>query len=167
MSTKLGYFPAFYQQFPRADAKPVKQGHLTDATLQSGNEITVFAKPVPADKVYAWGDGRKSRDNGTPAFIYADINTATPTDIEGDLYAVITDSEQRDVLARKFVGDLTTLSDAAADPRTERPILPIHAPVARQDQHIELRVVADAASDGATVSSADSDVRLYYSEANV
>lgn len=149
----------------------IRPSQLENATLNAGNEVTVWSKKVPADKVYAHGHGTNDRQVGSEAFIYVDLladGTGTGTDgdsIEGDLYAVITDSEQRDVHARYQIGDLETLAAARDDNRTERPMQPVRVPVAREDQHLELRVVADDASDGTVVAS-DSGIRMYYTEFN-
>ncbi|ELY69329.1 hypothetical protein [Natrinema versiforme] len=147
--------------------KTIRSSHLEDgATMNAGNEVTVWKSKVPADKAYLHGHGTDNRESGPEAFIYASIQNSTPEQIEGDLYAVITDSEGRDVHARKEIGDLETLAAAEDDNRTERPMYPVQVPIAREDQHLELRVVADSASDGDELSASDSSIRMYYTEYN-
>lgn len=149
--------------------RPVKAAHLNDGeTMNAGNAVTVFSKQVPSDKIYAWGAGTDDRQQGRSAFIYADIqgtdDSGSTVAIEGDVEYVITDSEQRDVEARGVLGDIDTLADAADDPRTERPQMPVTVPIAESDQHIELRVVADSASDGVTLDRSSSSIRVYYTD---
>jgi len=152
--------------------KPVKGADLANATLNAGNEVTVYSTQVPADKVLFWGYGSNDRQRGRMAYIYAELlangsgSGADGDALTGDLVAVITDSEQQDVLARYEVGDLDTLADAQADKRTQRPVFPALSPFATEDKHLELRVRADSASDGKVVAN-DSNVRLYHSKASV
>lgn len=153
----------------RGRRKPVKGGDLDNATLNAGNEVTIWSKQVNADNRLWWGHGTNNRERGPHAFIYAQLfanGNGTGTDgdaLVGELVAVITDSDQKDVIARREVGDLETLADAQSDNRTERPLFPSLAPYATEDKHIELRVNADSGSDGAEVAN-DSNVRMYYSK---
>jgi len=145
---------------------------MEQATLNEGNEVTVWSEQVPADKVYAHGFGSGSRNNGRTAYVYAALvasGNGTGTDgdpIEGDLVLAITDSEQRDVLARYEFSDLESLADAEADARTDRPLEPVLEPLASEDRHLEVRVIADVASDGVEVDPTDSSARLYYTDIN-
>lgn len=145
--------------------RTIKADQLNDgATMNAGNEVTVWSKQVPADKYYAWGAGTNNRVQGREAHIHADFVDDADNDIEGDLVAVITDSEQRRVVAEYELGDLGTLADAADDDRTERPLMPVLAPLAREDRHLELRINADSDSDGVDLDRDASDVRLYYTD---
>src|SRR6056297_2438011 len=104
--------------------RPVKSSNLQTATMNAGNEVTIWAKQVPADKSLGHGAGTDNRQVGRNAPTYADLVASgngagnDGDSIEGDLVAVITDSEQRDVIARTVIGDLETLADAAGDART-------------------------------------------------
>jgi hypothetical protein len=154
-----------------ADKKTIRGEMMDSATLRQGNEITIWSKKVPADKVFTWGYGPDSKKSGAEAFVYAELlasGAGALTDgdqLTGDLVLAVTDSTQEDVLARRNVGDLQTLADAKADDRTERPIVGELSPGATEDRFLELRVIADSGSDGAEVAQ-DSNVRLFYGSAD-
>jgi len=150
----------------------VKGEDLDSATLRGGEEITVFTETVKADTVLFHGHGSNDRERGQSAHIYAEVladGTGAGTDgdeIGGTLVAVLFDSEQRDVLARREIGDLGVLADAKADARTERPLFPAMSPYARRDKILAYRIIADSASDGKVVAN-DSNVHLEYTRASV
>lgn len=170
MVTQLTHDPSLTHAGER---KSVKASHMESSTLNAGNGITVFSTSVPADKEYYWGFGGLDRQSGRTANIYADLvasgnGTGTAGDaIQGDLEAVITDSEGRDVKGRYNIMDLETLADFAGSSPTERPLLEVLGPGAREDLHIELQIVADSASDGVEVDPGASSARLYYTELSV
>jgi hypothetical protein len=157
--------------------RTIREGDLDDGTtLHESQEITIWSKQLPADKVYAHGAGSDDRQRGRDSFIYAKLHAtgsgagAADDAITGDLVAVVTDSEQRDVHARYELGDLTSLADAEAESMTDRPMQPVVVPIAREDQHIELRVIADSNSDGVEVDDGGDQstvARLYYTDISV
>lgn len=153
----------------QSDKKRVTEGDLTSATLRAGNEITIYADKVPADKVYHWGYGFNNKESGQTSYVYADIkdDSSSPVDIKGQLVLAITDSTQEDVLAKRYFESLGDLRAALNDKRTERPTMAEMQPAASQDRHLELRIVADAASDGKTVGPSNSDVKLNYGTVSV
>jgi len=147
------------------NAKTVNEGDLEDGKeVDDADEVTIYSSKVPADALFNWGAGTDNRNSGRTAFIHADLVDGGGNTITGALEAVYTDSRQRDVLARYRVGDLSDLSEAATDSRTERPRFPAVGPPAREDRHLELRVYADSDSDGAVLDTSASDVRLYYTD---
>jgi len=149
----------------------VKGEDLDNATLREGEEITVFTKTVKADTVLFHGHGSNNRERGQSAHIYAEVlanGNGTGTDgdeIGGTLVAVLFDSEQRDVIARRELGDLGVLADAKADARTERPLFPAMSPYASRDKILAYRIIADSGSDGAEVAN-NSNVHLKYTRAS-
>lgn len=168
MVSKLSYSAKFARA---GDSETVKHGDLDGTVpLTEGESITLFAKQVPADKVYAWGFGTRNREDSRSSFMHADLvasgnGTGTQGDaIEGRVEVEIQDSEQRDSLYRYSYGDAGNLSDAAADNRTERPMQPALGPGAREDRHITFQIVADSASDGVQIDTSASDMRLWYTE---
>lgn len=177
MAQDLEHSPQARQIASAGTSRTIREGDLDNATtLQEDQEITIWSKQVPADKVYAHGAGSDNRQQGRDAFMYAKLHatgsgTGSADDaITGDLVAVITDSEQRDVHARYELGDLTSLADAQSENLTERPMQPVVVPIAREDQHLELRVIADANSDGVELDdgSAQSTVaRIHYTDISV
>lgn len=139
-------------------------------SLSEGEAISVWSKQVPADKAYAWGFGTRNREDARSSFMHAALEASgagSGTDgdaVTGALEVEITDSEQRDTLFRYNYGSLGNLADAASDNRTERPMQPALGPGAREDRHIEIKIVADSNSDGVELDPADCDARLWYTE---
>lgn len=154
----------------RVSPKRIDESNI-DGTkaLQQGEEITIWSKQVPADKAYVWGYGPDNRESGNANYVYADFlanGSGTGTDgntiTDAEVVIAITDSTQEDTIAKTTLGpDTGDLSDAKADNRTERPVLPEHGPGATEDKHIELRLRARSGADGKQVGT-DSDVHLGY-----
>jgi hypothetical protein len=139
--------------------KRVQSGDLINATLRAGNEITIYADKVPADKAYHWGYGFTDRQASQTSFVYLDLRASgngsgtADEEINGQLVLAVTDSTQEDVLAKRYFESLEDLRASQDDPRSERIMMPEHQPGAQEDRHLELRVVADASSDGYEVDS--------------
>lgn len=157
-----------YQFGPRVDPRSIAEGDFTGRRLLEGEEVTVWeSDPVPADKAYVWGYGRDSRDAGDANYVYAEfLADGSGSGTDGDqirdakVVVAIVDSTGEDTLAKATLGpDAGQLADAKADPRTERPIFPEHAPGASQDKKLQLRLRAGAAADGKVIG-ADSDVAI-------
>jgi len=149
-----------------ADKKRVSAEDLTGATLQAGNEITVYSNQVPADKAYCWGYGYSNREAGENSFVYADFQNGSGNAIAGQLVLAVTDSTQEDVLAKRYFQSLEDLRAAEADARTERILMSEMQPAASEDRHLELRIVADSSSDGDTVDPSASSAKLNYGRVN-
>lgn len=152
-----------------ADKKAIKAAHLSTETLRDGDDVTVYREKRPDDKLQWFGHGGKDKRSGNVAHKYAELvasggGTGTAGDaIEGELIAAVTDSDGR-VLAERTVGDLDTLAAAASDARTERPTMAALAPYLTQGRYMELRINADAASDGVELDTANSSQRVWYSQ---
>jgi hypothetical protein len=158
-----------YQFGRRVSPKHIDEADINDRALQAGEEITIWSKQIPADKAYLWGFGQDNREAGDANFVYAEFladgsgtgpdgNTIT----DADVVIAITDSTEEDTIAKTTLGpDAGDLADAKADNRTERPILPEHAPGATEDKYIQLRLRARSGADGKVVGN-DSDVHLAY-----
>ncbi|SEF56402.1 hypothetical protein [Halobellus limi] len=151
---------------PRA----IKSSHLDgDEALRAGQHIVVWERQVPADKTNWFGHGGEDSPLDLKR-MYADLEASgagSGTDgdpIEGDVMVRITDSSGDEVKAQKELGDLGTLRDAASDERTERPAMPAMGPYAYPHRKLQLVVVADSASDGNQIDTADSSCRFWYSE---
>jgi hypothetical protein len=144
-----------------SDKKSLPASATQTADLVAGNEVTVYAEQVPADKVYHWGYGTPDRD-GMSSFVYADLQNGNGNAISGQLVLAVTDSTQEDVLAKRYFESLEDLRAAQSDERTERILMPEMQPAAGEDRHLELRVVADAGSDGDTYDPANSTINLNY-----
>jgi hypothetical protein len=160
-----------HQALAQVDANPkaVKGSHLEQTTLRAGDDVTVYREKRPDDKIQFWGHGDSNRMNGNSVHKYAELvasggGAGTAGDaIQGDLIVAITDSDGR-IKAERNIGDLQELADAAADARTERPLMEALAPYAEQGRYMEVIVNADAASDGVEVDPSASNARVWYSE---
>lgn len=159
----------------RGNARPLNADDLDAATLKADSEVTVYSKQVKNDKVLFWGHGGKDRRAADTKFMFGDLvasgnGTGVAGDaIAGELIAAITDSDQNRVKAWVTLGDLSELSDARTDDRTERPVMFALAPFALPGRYIELRVRASSSSDGVEVDNTEdpgvaSSARFWYSE---
>lgn len=136
------------------------------ATMNAGNEVTVYSDQVPADFVFHWGYGFSNREAGETSFVYADFQNSSPAAIDGQLVLAITDSSQEDVLAKRYFQSLEDLRAAESDNRSERIVMSEMQPGAREDRHLELRINADSSSDGDTLTPAQCSVKLNYGRVN-
>lgn len=147
--------------------KRVGEGDLIGATLNAGNEVTVYADQVPSDYYYHWGYGFSNREAGETSFVYADfVEAGAQNNISGELVLAITDSTREDVLAKRYFQTLEDLRAAEADNRSERILMSEMQPAAQEDRHLEVRIVADSSSDGDVVDTSNSSVKLNYGRAN-
>jgi len=168
MSVKLSKNAQLAQS--ESDKQAIKAEHLDQTTVRANDDVTVYRERRPDDKVQWFGHGGENRMSGNVAHKFADLvasgnEAGTAGDqIQGDLLVAITDSDGR-ILAERTVGDLQTLADAAADSRTERPLMPALAPYLKMGRYMEVIVNADQSSDGVEIDPANSNMRLWYSEA--
>jgi len=146
----------------RSDKRRVTAADLNEPSLVAGNEVTVYAQEVPADFGLHWGYGYSNREAGQTSFVDFDFQNSNGNAIDGELVLAITDSSQETVIAKRYFQSLGDLRDSVASDRTEKILMPEMQPAAREDRHLELRIVADASSDGDTVSSANSSGKLNY-----
>ena len=145
--------------------RTIRASHLNDSVeMNAGNEVTLYSRQVPADKLYAHGFGPSDRRAGQTAYAKADLRDDEDNPIEGEVVLAITDSEQRHVVADREYDDLENLREAVEDDRTDRPVQQVFTPAAREDQHIELRIRADSESDGATFDRENSEIKLYFTD---
>lgn len=164
MSMKLRYAN---QYGLNADRQSVNADDLTGATLIAGNEVTVFSARVPADKRYFWGYGPLNGEFAK-AYVKGDlVEDGAQDDISGDVIIAITDSTQDDVIARRNFTTCDELREQVAEARSDRDVLAEQAPAASQDKYLEIRIKADASSDGDTLDTANSSLTFWYGEANV
>ncbi|WP_251329582.1 hypothetical protein [Haloplanus pelagicus] len=158
----------------RVSTVRIDEGEInSDRELQAGQEITIWSTQVPADKAYVWGAGPDDRNAGNANYVYAMFKATgngsggfADGDVieDADVVLAITDSTQEDVIAKTTINpDAGDLDDAVNDDRTDRPVLPEHAPGATEDKHLELRLRARSDADGARVGT-DSNVHLGYGQ---
>lgn len=157
----------------RVSPQPITAADLDNDTLVEGEEITVYSKQVPADKVYTWGAGPHNRDAGNANFAYAKIlasgsgtNTDGTTIENAELYLAITDSVQEDTIAKTQFGVLGDLADAESENRRERPVMGEMRPAASEDRYLEIRIKALDSTAGGSEIASDSSVQLYYGQVN-
>jgi hypothetical protein len=145
----------------------IRSGDLDQDTLKSGTEVTVFSKQVNDDQLLYHGFGPERR-SAASGFVFLDLvasgnGTGNAGDkITGDVVLAITDSEGDRVLAATTFESLEELRDSSASDRTERIIESALSPFARSGRQIEVRVEADAASDGVEIDPSASTGKLYF-----
>jgi hypothetical protein len=160
-----------YQFGRRVSTLRIDEDDIQNKTLQAGEEITIWSTQVPADKAYVWGFGPDDRNAGNANYVYSTFKptgngSKTDGDVinDADVVLAITDSTQEDTIAKTTINpDAGDLNDAVSDDRTDRPVVPEHAPGATEDKHLELRLRARSGADGAEVAN-DSDVHLGYGQ---
>jgi len=154
------------------DRRVVNAVDLDDDTLRDGEEVTVWSKQVPEDKIYWWGHGHRGRDLAE-AFIGLHVEASgAGTNRDGtaihnaEVIVAVTDADQRRVHASQTIGDLQDLDDSDSENRADKMILDALAPFAKPGRYIEIRIRAlDSTAGGSVIDSADSTGQLYYSEA--
>lgn len=151
---------------PNSSPQFINGQDLDNATLQSGEYITIWSDEVKAGTLQFWGFGPRNREASDASFAYAELlanGTGTGTDdnqISGKVRLSVTDATGDDI-RRRVYGDLDDLADAKSDSRTDRPMMPEVQPAASQDKSLELQVKVDSAQDGVVVGS-DSNVKMHY-----
>lgn len=152
--------------FPQASPQFIDGTDLDNASLQSGEWITIWSDTVAADTGQFWGFGPRNRQASAASFAFCELlanGNGTGTDgdqISGKLRLAIVDSTGDD-LRRRVFGDLDDLADAKGDSRTERPMMAELQPVASEDKSLALQVKVASDQDGVEVGS-DSNVKLHY-----
>lgn len=166
MSNQLYYESDLVNQ---GSKEAIRAGDFDQDTLKEDTEVTVFAETVADDQFLYHGFGARQRDRAE-AFVGLDLvatggGTGSSGDaITGDVVLAITDSQQKRVLASQTFEDLDELRDSLAETRSDRVVEPALAPFARPGRVLEVRIEADAASDGVEIDPAASSGKLYYGE---
>ena len=153
--------------YNRGSKEPISAVDLDTETVKANTEVTIWSKQVNQDQVIFHGHGSHVRDVAE-AFAYLDLVATgggaggAGDNINGKLVLAITDSDQRRVLSSVTFDELDELPDAASENRSERPVEEAMAPFAKPGRFLEVRVEADAASDGYEVDPSASSGRLWY-----
>lgn len=166
MSNELYYDPRLVNQ---GSKEAIRAGDMDQDTLKQDTEVTVFSETVADDQFLYHGYGARNRDRAE-AFVGLDLvasGNGTGTagdDITGDVVLALTDSQQKRVLASQTFEDLDELRDSLSETRSDRVVEPALAPFARAGRVLEVRIEADAASDGVEIDPDASSGKLYYGE---
>ena len=145
----------------------IRAGDLDQDTLKQDTEVTVYQHPVADDQRLYHGYGVRDSRYAT-GFVGLDLVAsgngagAVGDAIQGDVILAITDSEGKRVLSSVTFESLEELRDSLAESRSERRVEPAMAPFARPGRNLEIRVDADAASDGVEIDPDASSGKLYY-----
>lgn len=135
-------------------------------------EVAVFAdtyrdvlrrRSTESAKFYM-GHGRRNTDDPNAGYMYADLQNSTPGAIDGRFRFIVYADSEREV---PIVGPTTPaneMREAVSEPRRERPALPLQLPGAGKDKEIAVQFQAEPSSDGDTISAADSDVSIPYTQ---
>ena len=144
------------------DRKTIRASALNGESLRAGNDITVWRKQVPSDKVFWFGHGGNSRTSGNTVHVKGDIvNVASGASIDGELVLAVTDSDGVPLAKRTF-SDLESLREAIPEDRSNRPMMPAMGPVAGSDRYVEVRINADSTSDGDEIDPDASELKLFH-----
>lgn len=156
------------------DAEKAKRG--TSKTFTDANliETTVFddtyrdiLRQVSTESAkFYLGHGMRSRDDPNLGYMYGDLkdNSATPVDVDGTFRFVVYADSEDEVPIVGPSQDSRDMREAASDPRTERPALPLLLPGAGKDKAIAVQFKSTSADDGATLSAANSSVLIPYTQ---
>jgi len=146
---------------------PIRAGDFDKRVVQADQEVTVFSRQVEDDQMLFHGYGSRNRKTAN-GFVGLDL-VATGSaaggagdSIDGDVVLAITDSDGRRVKASTTFTDLETLRESLAENRSDRVIEPAFGDLAGPGRRLEVRVVADAASDGVEIDPTASSGKLVY-----
>lgn len=170
MSDKIMYRTRFGLD---ADKRIINVDDLSTEVLREGNEITVYSRQCPADKIIGHGYGPKNGEFAE-AYINGDLVASgngtgvAGDDVDAEIVIAVTDSTQEDVLARRVVTDTGDLREMTAEVRSDRLVESETTGRASEDKHIEIRLKARSASDGVELDTdpANSSFKFYTHEAN-
>lgn len=164
--TQIGRFPDLYE---KGQKRPVPASALQQTTVHAGKETTIWARKCQQDEALWWGHGPHERDRAT-AFVGLDLvasgnGTGAAGDaVNGEVVLAITDSRQNRVKASVTFESVAQLRDALQEDRTNRLIMEAMAPYAKPGRHLEIRLNADAGSDGVEIDPAASSGTLYHTQ---
>lgn len=153
-----------------ATKKNLTEEEVDDGTrVREGGFVPVATVESTAKKQYAHGFGSQDRSQGNTGFAYSDFQaddgTGTIVNLSGTLRLVVyesSDLEQPKLFGSEY--DLDELREAVNDSRTERPIVSVERRLALEDEVLAWELNVDSNQDGYTVSAADCDIQIPYSE---
>jgi hypothetical protein len=136
----------------------IRNGDLNGATVDQDNWVPIFETQSTRTLKYAPGHGVSDR-RGNAGFADLDLQTSTPSDIDGQLrWEVYNDANKDDLVGVSATFRSENLRAAVNDNRTEKPMMPLLAPGAPDEGFVVLAFKADSGSDGDTISPSDSNV---------
>lgn len=136
------------------------------------NEVSVFEdtyrdilrrRSTESAKFYL-GHGRRNTDDPNAGYMYADLQNGTPAAIDGRFRFVVYADSEREVPIVGPTVPSREMREAVSESRRERPALPLQLPGAGKDKEIAVQFQAESGSDGDTISAADSDVSIPYTQ---
>lgn len=149
----------------------IRASDLDQDTVKGGTEVTVFQEPVNDDQLLYHGFGVRAREFAE-AFVGLDLvatgneaAAAAGDPIQGDVVLAVTNSEGDRVLASTTFESLEELRDSLNESRSDRVVEPAHTAegdLAGSGRNLEIRIEADAASDGYEIDPSASSGKLYY-----
>lgn len=161
----------------RAPASAARKRNFTEddlndgETLRSDAYISVGEILGTKKKWFAHGYGTSNRFDGDTGYCYADLQaddgTGTIVGIEGTLRLVSYHSEDMEVpKAIMDEKDLSDLRESVNESRSDREIIPFqtNGKHAAEDEILAFEVKVTSTYDGHTLSAADCNVNLPYSE---
>lgn len=158
-----------------SDEEKAKRGTEQRFLADDLNEVTVFSdtyrdvlrKQSTESAKFFLGHGQRSTRDPNAGYMFADLKddtTAPGADIGGRMRFIVYADSEREVPIVGPTVPLREMRDAEAEPRRERPALPLQIPGAGKDKEIAVQVRTDTASDGLTVGAANSDISIPYTQ---
>lgn len=149
-----------------------KRGSGQTFTEDAVNEVSVLSdtyrdilrKVSTESAKFYLGHGMRSRDDPNLGYMYADLQDGTPEAIDGTFRFVVYADSEDEVPIVGPQQDSRDMREAADLNRTERPALPLMLPGAGKDKAIAVQFKANSASDGQTISAAESSVLIPYTQ---
>lgn len=148
----------------RGSQQTFTEGDLNEVSVLSDTYRDILRRVSTESAKFYLGHGMRSRDDPNLGYMFADLQTSTPSNIDGTFRFVVYADSEDEVPIVGPQQDSRDMREAASDARTERPALPLLLPGAGKDKAIAVQFKADSASDGATISAADSNVLIPYTQ---
>lgn len=148
----------------RGSLQTFTEGDLIETTVFDDTYRDVLRRVSTESAKFYLGHGMRSRDDPNLGYMFADLQDSTPAAIDGTFRFVVYSDSEDEVPIVGPQADSRDMRDAVTENRTERPALPLLLPGAGKDKAIAVQFKADSGSDGATISAADSDALVPYTQ---
>lgn len=149
-------------QVARADREEVMPGDVSEVTVGSGSWTELFTVASTNTKRYAPGYGTGNSDGSDAGFSDFDLkdDSSTPKDVDGNYRWVLYESSDHDVPVR-ISGKLNSTQQRASvsESLRDKQLVPGMQPRGAQDRELVLEFKASTASDGLTISQANSNAQ--------
>ncbi|RNJ25471.1 hypothetical protein [Halosegnis longus] len=154
----------------KGQKRPLQFSEFDQDTVKEGVEVPVWEMQVAQDESLWFGYGVRVRDYAE-SFVAGDLvasgagaASAAGDPINGEVILAIVNSRRNRVIDSVTFESLSELRDAMASERTKKPVMAALAPYAKPGRYLQVRIKADADSDGYEIDPAASEGKLYYGQ---